>query len=174
MRIPFTDKFLWDVYNVADWVKNKHEYVAPRTMRETVYPELWQMKKEYERRRRRKDFSQFLYYLKKKGYIKIKNLEQTEGVMLTKSGLERAMRAMRLLAQRKKRNDGRWQMIIFDIPEEKKNSRRILREYLTFLGYQLLQRSVWVCPYDVGKETEEFLREYSIDPYVKLFLIKEI
>ena len=174
MRIPFTDKFLWDVYNAVEWIKQKHEYVAPRTMRQAVYPELWQMKKEYERKRRRKDFSQFLYYLKKKGYIKIKNLEQTEGVMLTDSGLERAIRAMRLFTQRKKRNDGRWQMIIFDIPEEKRKLRRMLRGYLTYLGYQMLQQSVWVCPYDMEKETEQFLREYSIDPYVKLFLIKEI
>jgi len=174
MRIPFTDKFLWDVYNAAEWVKSKHECVAPRTMRQAVYPEVWRMKKEYERKQRRKDFSQFIYYLKKRGYIKIKNLEQTEGIMLTEKGLGRAREAVKLFVERQKRKDGRWQMIIFDIPEEKRKLRRMLREYLAFLGYQMLQQSVWVCPYDVGKETEQFLREYSLDPYVKLFLIKEI
>ena len=174
MRIPCTDQFLWDLYNAIEWVEKKHEYVAPRTMKEAVYPELWKMKNIYERKRRRKDFSQFIYYLKKRGYIKIKNLEQTEGVVLTKMGLERAVKAENLLTERKKRKDERWQMIIVDVPEEKRKLRHTLRQYLSFVGYQMLQQSVWVCPYDVEKETEQFLREHSLDPYIRLFLIKEI
>ncbi|HEX9721968.1 MAG TPA: CRISPR-associated endonuclease Cas2 [Candidatus Paceibacterota bacterium] len=174
MRIPFTDKFLWDLYNATEGIEKMYSYGARRSLKEAVYPELWKMRKEYERKRRRKDFSQFVYYLKKKGYIRIKNLEQTEGVVLTEKGLERLTETRKLFVERKKRKDGRWQMIIFDIPEEKRKLRRMLREYLSFLGYEMLQQSVWVCPYDVEKETEEFLREYSIDPYVKLFLIKQI
>lgn len=174
MKIPFTDKFLWDVYNAAEWVGKKYDYVAPRTMKQAVYPELWKVKRAYERKRQRKYFSQFVYYLKKKGYIKIKNLENTEGVMLTGKGVERALEAKKLFVARKKRTDGKWQMIIFDIPEERRKTRHMLRQHLSFLGYQMLQQSVWVCPYDVLKETEEFLREYSLDPYVKLFLIKEL
>lgn len=38
----------------------------------------------------------------------------------------------------------------------------------------MLQKSIWVSPYDVLKETEEFLRKYALDPYVKLFLIEEL
>src|SRR3989344_7509018 len=174
MKIPFTDKFLWDVYNAAEWVGKQYDFVAPRTLKQAVYPELWKIKKEYERKRGKRDFSQFIYYLKKKGYIKIRNLEGVEGVMLTKEGIERAHRASTLFVHRKKRQDGRWQMIIFDIPEEKRRLRHMLRQHLLFLGYEMLQQSVWVCPYDVEKETEQFLREYSLDPYVKLFLIKEI
>lgn len=174
MRIPLTDQFLWDLYKAAEGVNKAYSYTARRSLKEAVYPELWKVRKEYERKRRRKNFSQLIYYLKRKGYVKIKNLQEVEGVVLTEKGLERAVRTRKLRVDRKKRKDGRWQMIIFDIPEEKRKLRRVLRGYLVFLGYQMLQRSVWVCPYDVEKETEQFLREYSIDPYVKLFLIKEI
>jgi hypothetical protein len=38
----------------------------------------------------------------------------------------------------------------------------------------MLQQSVWVCPYDVLEETEAILRKYSLDEYVKLFLIEEV
>ena len=55
-----------------------------------------------------------------------------------------------------------------------KHLRDLLRENLYFLGYKMLQQSVWVCPYNVSKETEAVLRKYSLDPYVKLFLIEEI
>ncbi|MBI2098510.1 MAG: hypothetical protein HYT49_02500 [Candidatus Wildermuthbacteria bacterium] len=174
MKIPLTDKFLWDVYKAMEWIGKKHDYFAPRTMREAAYPELWKMKKEYQRRRSRKEFSQLIYYLKKKGYIKIKSLEGTEGVILTEKGLERVWKARLRLAERKRRKDGKWQMLIFDIPEEKRKLRDILREHLVLLDYQMFQQSVWVCPYDVLKETEEMVRMYSLDPYVKLFMIKEI
>ncbi|NOQ67825.1 hypothetical protein GQ568_00095 [Patescibacteria group bacterium] len=65
-------------------------------------------------------------------------------------------------------------MIIFDIPEEKRYLRNLLREKLLLLKYKMLQQSIWICPYDVQKETEFILREHSIDPYIKLFLIEEI
>ena len=74
----------------------------------------------------------------------------------------------------KKRKDRKWIMLIFDIPEKKRESRSLLRETLYLLGYKMLQRSVWVCPYDVSRETEDFIQRNSLDPYIKLFLIKEV
>jgi len=38
----------------------------------------------------------------------------------------------------------------------------------------MFQQSVWICPYDVYKETEEIVRKFSLDPYVRFFLIEEI
>jgi hypothetical protein len=174
MRITLTDTFLWDLYNTTEGIEKLYSYGARRSLMDAVYPEFWKMRKEYERKRRRKDFSQFVYYLKKKGYIKVKKLEGVEGVVLTREGAERALKAKILFVKRQKRKDGRWQMIIFDIPEEKRKLRHMLRQHLVFLGYELLQQSVWVCPYEVERETEQFLREYSLDPFIKLFLIKEI
>ena len=76
--------------------------------------------------------------------------------------------------KKNKRKDGKWQMIIFDIPERKRDLRNLLRENLYLLGYKMLQQSVWISPYNVLKETEAILRRYSLDPYVKLILIKKI
>ncbi len=78
------------------------------------------------------------------------------------------------MKKKKRRPDGKWQMVIFDIPEKKRVLRDIFRENLQILGYKILQQSVWVCPYEISKETEGIIRQYSLDPYVKLFLIEEI
>lgn len=94
--------------------------------------------------------------------------------MLTKKGIQRALQTQCRLTKRIKRNDAQWQMLIFDIPERKRLLRTILRQNLLRLGYQMLQQSVWVCPYDVYQETEKLLMVYELDPYVRLFLIKEI
>jgi CRISPR-associated endonuclease Cas2 len=44
--------------------------------------------------------------------------------------------------------DGRWRVLIFDIPEKRKRIRDRVRHELVSVGFKLLQRSVWVYPYD--------------------------
>ncbi|MBI5470465.1 CRISPR-associated endonuclease Cas2 [Candidatus Kaiserbacteria bacterium] len=49
---------------------------------------------------------------------------------------------------RPRRWDRRWRIIIFDIPEKKKNVRDRVRALVQRLGFFRLQHSVWVYPYD--------------------------
>ncbi len=175
MKLPFTDEFLISLYNFIEEVdKNSDPFLSIRTIKEASYPELFKMRREYARKKSKKNFSQFINYLKRKGYIKIKNLEEKKAVLLTEKGFDKVINSKIKLSKRKRRKDGKWQMIIFDIPEKKRFLRDALRVKLYFLGYKLLQQSVWVSPYDVSKETEKFLREHSLDHYVKLFLIEDI
>ena len=53
--------------------------------------------------------------------------------------------------------DKKWRMIIFDIPENRRHQRDFLRKRLKWLGFKELQKSVWIFPYDIRKETEELL-----------------
>ena len=74
----------------------------------------------------------------------------------------------------KKRKDGKWIMLMFDVPEKSRRSRRLLRSILHNLGYKIFQKSVWISPYDVSKKTEKLLQLYSLDKYVKIFLIEKV
>lgn len=47
-----------------------------------------------------------------------------------------------------KRWDGKWRMIIFDIPEKKQKIRRQITSLFNQAGFRRLQDSVWVYPYD--------------------------
>mgnify|MGYP001612659415 FL=1 len=47
-----------------------------------------------------------------------------------------------------KKWDKKWRVIIFDIPEKKRDVRKEVRMILTQAGFQRLQDSVWVFPYD--------------------------
>ena len=174
MKLPVTDKFLIDVYNYTEKLNKTLDIFAPRTMKEVCCPALYDLKKQYKKQKEKQKFSQLIYRLKKNGYIKIKNLEQNEGIILTKKGAEKVLKAKLKTKDKQKRQDGKWQMIIFDIPEEKRHLRNLLREKLRLLEYKMLQQSIWICPYNVQKETELVLRKYSIDSYIKLFLIEEI
>lgn len=176
MKLPITDKFLWDLYNLAEEVGGALRVIfpPPRTIKEAFNPELYEFRMRYESRKSKRNFSQFIYYLKKKGYIKVENLKQKRAFLLTKKGREKVLKIRFKNLKEKRRKDGKWQMVIFDIPEKKKKLRNLFREKLYLLKYKMLQQSVWVCPFDVAKETEDVIREYSLDPYVKLFLIEEI
>ena len=48
----------------------------------------------------------------------------------------------------KKRWDGRWRMVVFDIPEKRRSIRVRLRATMQSMGFMLLQNSVWIFPYD--------------------------
>lgn len=53
---------------------------------------------------------------------------------------------------KKQKWDGLWRIIIFDISEDKKVAREVLRQKLKKFGFYHLQKSVFVFPYDCEKE----------------------
>lgn len=173
MRLPLTDQFLWSVFNSIQGI-DKTFYSFPRTLKDALCPDLFRLRKEYERKRAKRSFSQFISYLVRQGYIKHVSAGDTPGVLITRKGAQRVLKIQWRLKEKKRRSDGKWLMVIFDIPEKKKPLREVFRGVLLLLGYQKLQQSVWVCPYDMHKETEEVIKEYSLNDYVKSFVIEEI
>lgn len=69
---------------------------------------------------------------------------------LTEDG-EKKLRKLELMGYKMpktKRWDRKWRVIIFDIPEKKKNTRDQIRKFFISAGLVRLQDSVWVYPYD--------------------------
>ncbi len=54
----------------------------------------------------------------------------------------------KLAIKKPKRWDKKWRILIFDIPERRKNTRNKIRSTLISLGFIRLQDSVWVHPYE--------------------------
>lgn len=50
--------------------------------------------------------------------------------------------------QKQKKWDGRWRVVIFDIPERRRGTRNMLRKFMQEFGFVRLQDSVWIYPYD--------------------------
>ena len=64
---------------------------------------------------------------------------------------EAALRRLRLKlydVPRPRRWDGKWRVLIFDIPERQRRLRREIRDVLGSIGFIRLQDSVWVYPFD--------------------------
>jgi len=58
-----------------------------------------------------------------------------------------------------KRWDRRWRVLIFDIPDYRKGLRAKVRRSLHAVGFVLLQKSVWIYPYDC----EDFIAMLKAD-----------
>lgn len=52
------------------------------------------------------------------------------------------------LKNQKKKWDGRWRMVVFDVPERRRKVRNRLCAIMGSVGFVRLQDSVWVYPYD--------------------------
>ena len=179
MKISITDQFLWDIiypfFSAADSIadiltSNKYKQIS--IMLGDENPVI----KKYKADKRKKQFRDLIYYLKTNNYIKVNNLQGKRAIMLTKKGIGKAIKVRFRIEDTKlqKRKDGKWIMIIFDIPQNHNKARSLLRSILQNLGYKLFQHSVWVTPYDVSDKTEELLQWYSLDQYVKVFLIEKV
>lgn len=65
--------------------------------------------------------------------------------------------------------DGRWRLVMFDIPETKRDVRDRLRRSLEKLGLGILQASVWISPHDIQKEVAELGRKLNIESSLRFF-----
>ena len=82
---------------------------------------------------------------------------------LTSKG-EVAMRRLSsgVFKARPRRWDGKWRVLIFDIPEYRRKTRDDLRRSLHHIGFVPLQQSVWVYPYDC----EDFITLMKADFHI--------
>jgi DNA-binding transcriptional regulator PaaX len=58
------------------------------------------------------------------------------------------MKTEKTAIMKKKKWDRRWRVVIFDVPERRKNIRDRLRHFMSEYGFVRLQDSVWIYPYD--------------------------
>jgi CRISPR-associated endonuclease Cas2 len=84
-----------------------------------------------------------------KGLIAFEERDGKKYARVTEAGEELlALEQLRQLHKSPKRWDGRWRVVIFDIPERRRATRNRLRGFVQEYGFVRLQDSVWAYPYD--------------------------
>ncbi len=71
-----------------------------------------------------------------------------------------------------KKWDGKWRIVLFDIPEPKKKIRDALRLHLKKLGFFEFQKSVFIHPFNCQNEIDFLIEFYNIRSHVR-FVIAE-
>lgn len=99
--------------------------------------------------------------LRKEKLVTIEERDGGEIVTLGAYGKQRILKYSldNLTIEKPKSWDGRWRLVIYDVPKQKKHLRDLFRETLKNLGFYQLQESVWLFPYPCEPQIT-FLREY--------------
>lgn len=63
--------------------------------------------------------------------------------------------------------DNAWRIVLFDIPEKKRQYRDYLRKILKRIGFKEMQRSIWINPYPVPSFLSEILYAAEIKSYIR-------
>ncbi|MBI2113050.1 MAG: hypothetical protein HYT50_00510 [Candidatus Wildermuthbacteria bacterium] len=100
-------------------------------------------------------------YLRSKRFIEFQTHNHQIYMRLTEEGKKAAHKFQinTLAIFVPKQWDGKWRLIIFDIPEVLKVKREAFRGKLREFGFYRLQKSIWVFPYSCAKEIM-LLREF--------------
>ena len=93
---------------------------------------------------------------------------------LTSAGRGKWLREFPLFELSRKRWDGWWRMVAFDIPNKLKGRRASLREKLEGLGMGRLQESLYITPFDFGGDLQEFINNHELSEYVEVFEARHI
>ncbi len=69
--------------------------------------------------------------------------------------------------------DKLWRVVMFDIPEDKKNARDALAQRLKNLGFYKLQKSVFIHPYDCKNEINILLENFEVKQFIRFLLVQQ-
>lgn len=121
------------------------------------------------------DMGRIIRRLQKQQMISMKEKNDKITIEITEKGKRRLLEYdfENIKIARKKR-DGKWRIIIFDIPEGRKRNRDAFRKKLIQMGCVRLQDSVFVCAFPCKNEID-FLSHYlEISDFVTLATIGKI
>lgn len=99
--------------------------------------------------------------MRKEKLVKIVERDGQQIVELTKNGRRRIIKYSleNLSIDKPGVWDGRWRLVLYDVPHRRKQLRDVFRQTLKSLGFYQLQESVWLFPYPCEAQVS-FLREF--------------
>jgi DNA-binding PadR family transcriptional regulator len=137
--------------------------IRQRQKRESYekYQRVWRNFKNLKKQRMldfvKEEDGRLVYQLNKKGKEKIRKFVFDE-----------------LKINEPKEWDGKWRLVIFDIPEKYKKNRNALRNKLKDMGFYQCQKSAWIHPFDCVEEIGFTKDVLNMKPFVKLFVVEEM
>ena len=118
-------------------------------------------------RKQRGILSRTLSYLKEKGYL---DEVEEKAFKLANKGLIKIFR----FNNKNQRWDGNWHILTFDIAEKDRFKRDFFRYKLKELDFRYIQKSVWICPWDISEKLEILIEELNLKDNIFYFVSKVV
>ncbi|TSD02042.1 MAG: phenylacetic acid degradation operon negative regulatory protein [Parcubacteria group bacterium Athens0714_25] len=118
-----------------------------------------------------------VYSLERRKFVKIiKRKSGKTEVKLTNKGNKRIKEFYfkSLKISKPKEWDGKWRVVIFDIPVDKNSAREAFRRKIKELGLYQFQRSVWIYPYNCEDEMLFVAEFFNVSQYLEIFIAEKM
>lgn len=121
------------------------------------------------------DVGRIIKRLQKQEMISIREKDNKIAIELTEKGRKRLVEYdFENIKIKAKKRDGKWRIIIFDIPEDKKRNRDAFRKKLIQMDMVRLQDSVFVSAFPCKDEIDFLCHYLGITSYVTLVILEKI
>ena len=121
------------------------------------------------KRKKWQNFRSGLYYLKYRGFIEVnQNPDGSYSVTTTGAGKNQARKYNLddIAIKVPRKWDKHWRAAIFDIPAFKQKARMALLFKLKELNFIMLQKSIWVHPFECHNEVAVLAEAFGVENYV--------
>jgi phenylacetic acid degradation operon negative regulatory protein len=109
--------------------------------------------------------------MSKQGWVQAEKKGNKSYYSLTERGVKRMEEAAKRIYKIKPEKwDGKWRILVYTIPEEKRNLRDELRKELVWSGFGTISNSCWISPNNLEKQVYDLMEKYDIEPYVDFFI----
>ncbi len=137
-----------DIYGVFE---NPHDWESfPKRSKQTIYTTVNRLKNE--------------------GYLEEVEARGKKRYRATLKGKAKILSYIK----KDKKWDGKWRIVVFDVPEKQKKMRNYFRKKLIEIGFRKLQESVWICPFNIADMVEELINLCEAEDYVHYLLVEEL
>ncbi|MEW5549772.1 phenylacetic acid degradation operon negative regulatory protein PaaX [Peribacillus frigoritolerans] len=107
----------------------------------------------------------------KQGWIQSEKQGNKSYYFLTGRGVQRMDEAANRIYKMKPNEwDGKWRILMYTIPEDKRQLRDDLRKELLWSGFGSFSSGCWISPNDLEKQINRLIEKYDIDEYVDFFI----
>nr|WP_245402852.1 phenylacetic acid degradation operon negative regulatory protein PaaX [Peribacillus muralis] len=107
----------------------------------------------------------------KQGWIQSEKQGNKSYYFLTDRGIQRMDEAANRIYKMKPNDwDGKWRILMYTIPEDKRQLRDDLRKELLWSGFGSFCNGCWISPNDLEKEIGFLIEKYEINEYVDFFI----
>ncbi len=111
--------------------------------------------------------------LERRKVIAINKTKGTFGIALLPKGVMKLLRSLAPKRTKQKVWDGKWRIVVFDIPEKYKPTREMLRRYLYELGFSQIQKSVFAAKEPRLSDVRRLMRACEMEPFTQYFVATE-
>lgn len=120
-------------------------------------------------------YNRAMRYLEQRGQIEMTKEKDKIFIKLTKKGkLQALLDRIKINSGDGKKWDGKWRMVIWDIPESSHRERNRIRYFLKNLGFYRLQFSVFIRPYPIPGVAVDFLRESGLLKFIRFLRVDKV